>query len=130
MNRTELVHMIGELLLRCKKVKQNPWQSLSLVYDTDEGHTANSGFLYQEGNTRPFSARIEDSPTLLRDTVLDLRQVIYEETGKQITQLLIQMESESGKLKIDFDFEKPGKWSIEPSNFKQMRESLRPSFED
>jgi hypothetical protein len=127
---TKYVLELGNLILRCQKVINNEWEMLSLVYDTDGGHSANSGFLYANEKIRPFSASIEGSPLLVRDSILMFREKIYEETGKYFKQLLIQIEKKTNRIKIDFEFENPERWSMSPSKIKEMREYLRPNFED
>lgn len=124
----EYVHDIGVLILQCEKVINNPWTSLSVVYDTGEGHTANSGFLYTEDSITPISVRIAGQPLLLRNKILELRNVIFEQTGDKFKQLLIQMVKDPVRVKIDFEFEDRSRWSISPRNRKTIREELRPQI--
>ncbi len=123
------VYDIGELILQCEDVVDSHWQLLSVVYDTGEGHTANSGFLYTEDEISPISVSIPGQRFLLRNTILEFRDVVYEETGHKFKQLLIQMEKETGRIKIDFEFDDPDRWAIKPSKLKEMREALRPQFD-
>lgn len=120
---------LGELTLRCKKVQNNEWELLSFVFDVADGHIANSGFLYTKDKIRPASARIEADPLILDDKIVELRELIFKQCNEKFKQLLIQMEKKSGKIKIDFEFDDPSRWSITPANMKQIREELRPSFE-
>ncbi|GAP73866.1 hypothetical protein W04_0377 [Pseudoalteromonas sp. SW0106-04] len=39
------------------------------------------------------------------------------------------MESETGRFKIDFEFEDKSRWEIHPGNMMEMREELRPHFD-
>jgi len=119
---------LGELVLRCKKIIDNEWDCLAVVYDTGEGHIANSGFIYKDEVVSPVTTKIENSPLLLGDKILAFREKIYEECGHKFKQLLIQMESETNRIKIDFEFDDPERWSIKPAKLKEMREKLRPSF--
>ncbi|WP_448565363.1 hypothetical protein [Thalassotalea ganghwensis] len=119
---------LGELTLRCKKVIENNWEALTFVFDVADGHLANSGFLYHEDNIRTATARIKEEPMLLSDKIKDLRKMIYEQTGHKFKQLLIQMEKSTGRIKIDFEFDNPNRWTIKPAKIKEMREQLRPDF--
>ena len=121
---------IGKSILCCKKVVENDWDSLVFVFDAAEGHIANSGFLYSLDSVRPASARIESDPMLLNNQIRDLREKIFDQCNAKFRQMLVQMESQSGRIKIDFEFDDPSRWTIKPSNIKQMREELRPNFED
>lgn len=120
---------LGELVFSCKKVIENEWDLLAVVYDTGEGYTANSGFLYNKDKIRPISLSIENNPLLLDEKILEFRQKIYEQCGQKFKQLLIQMEKENGRIKIDFEFDDPSRWTIKPAKLKEMREALRPQFD-
>lgn len=126
----EHVHDIGVLILQCEKVINNPWISLSVVYDTGEGHTANSGFLYTEDRITPISVSIAGQRLLLRNKILEFRNVISEQTGHKFKQLLIQMEKDPMRVKVDYEFDDPSRWSISPRNMKTIREELRPKIDD
>lgn len=119
---------IGELVLQCKKVIENEWESLTLIYDIGEGHTANSGFLYNNEKVRPFSAEIESQPLLLDKKITELSEEIFNKTKGKLKQLLIQIEKATGKIKIDFEFDNSERWKITPPKLKEMRELLRPHF--
>jgi hypothetical protein len=124
------VHDIGVLILQCEKVISNPWNSLSVVYDTGEGHTANSGFLYTEDSITPISVSIAGQRLLLRNKILEFRNVIFEQTGDKFKQLLIQMEKDPVRVKIDYEFDDQSRWSISPRNRKTIREELRPRIDN
>ncbi|WP_370981219.1 hypothetical protein [Agaribacterium sp. ZY112] len=126
--KNEYVQEIAGLILQCKKVIENEWEQLVFVFDTADGHVANSGFLYNRGKVRPVSAGIESSPLLLSDTIIELRQAVAVECGDKFKQFLIQMDKESGRFKIDFEFDDANRWTIVPSKMKEMREALRPKF--
>ncbi|CAM3845021.1 hypothetical protein [Pseudoalteromonas maricaloris] len=119
---------IGQLLLRCEDMLENEWESVSIVYDINEGHTSNSGFLYMRDGILPTCASIDGEPLLFRDKILGLREKIQDETGYGFIQLLIQMEKATGRIKIDFEFDDPNRWAIKPAKIKEMREILRPDF--
>ena len=96
---------IGELLLRCKKVIDNEWDLLAFVFDIGDGHIANSGFLYSGEKIRPASASIEDEPLLLDDKIFELQELVAQKFGHKFIQLLIQMESKTNRIKIEFEFD-------------------------
>jgi len=119
---------ISELILRCRKIIENDWGLVSIVYDVGEGHSANSGFLYNGNKIRPVSVGIDGEPTLLSNNILEFQEEVHKECGHKFKQLLIQMEKETGRIKIDFEFDDPDRWAIKPSKIKEMREALRPDF--
>ncbi|WP_022945452.1 hypothetical protein [Pseudoalteromonas ruthenica] len=125
----ERLQYIADLFLRCNKVGQNPWTELAFVFEFSEGHVANSGFLYNGEAVRPASASIEEEPLLLRDTLREFREEVYEQCDWRFIKMLFQMESETGRFKIDFEFEDKSRWEIHPGNMMEMREQLRPHFD-
>ncbi len=120
---------LGELVFSCKKVIENEWDLLAVVYDAGEGYTANSGFLYKKDKIRPISLSIENNPLLLDDKILEFRQKIYERCGQKFKQLLIQIEKENGRIKIEFEFDDSSRWTIKPAKLKEIREALKPQFD-
>ena len=120
---------IGELILQAEKPKRYDWDLMTIVYDITDSHDANSGFLYTVEKIIPVSVGIEGKPMAIADKLLEFRNAMAEQTGKKFKQLLIQMERETGRIKIDFDFDKGNKWTIVPSRLKEMREELRPEFD-
>ncbi|WP_137297985.1 hypothetical protein [Psychromonas sp. SP041] len=114
--------------MRCKKVVENQWNSLTFVFDVNEGHMANSGFLYNEDSIRPASARIEDEPMALNNKIRAFQTVIFQKYGHRFKRLLVQIEKNTGRIKIDFEFDNAHRWTIFPSKIAKMREELRPNF--
>ncbi|MBB3059780.1 hypothetical protein [Microbulbifer rhizosphaerae] len=119
---------IGSLVLNCKKVLENEWTELSVVFDVSEGHIANSGFLYNGEKVRPISLSIENNPLLLDNKIYEFQSAVADQCGSKFKQILIQMENERQKIKIDFEFDNPDRWKIVPRKLKEMREALRPNF--
>ncbi len=104
------------------------WDFLSFVFDVGEGHIANSGFLYTGDKVIPASASIKGQRKLLSIKIVELQTLIFEQCGEKFKQLLIQMESKTHRIKIDFEFDDANRWSISSSNMKLIREELRPEF--
>lgn len=119
---------LGSLIYQCEKVVSNDWDLLALVYDVSDTHTANSGFLYSSNKVRPFSASISGNPLLLDEKVKLFREDVDTQFGKKFKQLLIQIDKQSGKIKIDFEFDDSSKWTITPKNMKEMRARLKPNL--
>lgn len=120
---------IGEMVLQSDKPKEHNWKLISIVYDVSDTHTANSGFSYTDERIIPTGIGIDSEPMKVANKIREFRDAMAEQTGKKFKQLLIQMERETGRIKIDFDFDKGNKWTIVPSRLKEMREELRPKFD-
>ncbi|ELR64583.1 hypothetical protein C942_02396 [Photobacterium marinum] len=40
-------------------MKENPWTELAFVFEFDEGHVSNSGYLYNGDAIRPATAKLK-----------------------------------------------------------------------
>ena len=122
------IQELAELVLRCKRVVESEgWDALAFVFDVNEGHMANSGFLYIGDRIVPASAGIAGEPMALNQKIREFQQAIFEACGHKFVQLLIQINS-AGKIHIDFEFDNPKRWNMGPANYRAMREQLRPAF--
>ncbi|MCL6272218.1 hypothetical protein M3P05_20050 [Sansalvadorimonas sp. 2012CJ34-2] len=124
----QVIMEIGSMILRCEDVIEHNWDSLSFVFDLSDGHIANSGFIYIGNEVVPATAEIDSHPLLLDDQIIAFRKLVADQCGQNFKQLLVQMENNSKRIKIDFEFDDSSRWSITPSRLKEMREKLRPVF--
>jgi hypothetical protein len=123
------LHEIAQLVLQCEDVLSFQWTELVFVFEFGEGHVSNSGFLYDGREVTPATASIAQEKLRLRNSLEALREDIFLQCGDKFNQLLFQMENETKRFKIDFDFDDPKRWAITPSNMFEMREKLRPKFD-
>ena len=124
-----LIQEIGSLILRCEDSLEESWDTLSVVFDLGNGYISNSGFMYERDNIIPMIADIEDDPMVLDNKIHKFQAAVEEKFGHKFKQLLIQMEQESGRIKIDFEFDNPKRWNMDPSNYIKVQEELRPQFD-
>lgn len=124
-----LIQEIGNLISRCDDALKKDWDSLSVVFDISEGVVSNSGFMYNTSKVLPMSSGIDGEPMAVTNRVSEFQAAVDEKLGQKFKQLLVQMERESGRIKIDFEFDDPKRWNMGPSNYIRMREELRPRFD-
>jgi hypothetical protein len=124
MDKDELVHMIGAMLLEDADIQsRRPWQHLVLVAQIMPGTTKINGFVY-----RSSGAAVPTSPGNF-DVLKKFRELLeaMREPGKEPWKAaMVRIDDASRHLSIDFEYDHPEKWSITPSNVKQMAETLRP----
>jgi|SRR5690554_209732 len=125
----QYISEIALLISQADDLRDNKWDYVTIVYDISDGYTASSGFLYIGDDVEPTTSRNSNDKKSLPNKMNEFRDAMAEQTGKKFKQLLIQMERETGRIKIDFDFDKGNKWTIVPSRLKEMREELRPKFD-
>jgi len=124
-----LIQEIGNTILHCEDVQENEWESLSVVFDLGDNHTSNSGFLYTADKIKPMTASITGEVMTVVNKIREFQSAVEQKYGKKFKQLLVQMEKESGRIKIDFEFDDSKRWNMGPSNYIKMREALRPEFD-
>ncbi|MGF1691102.1 hypothetical protein [Photobacterium kagoshimensis] len=120
---------IAQLFLRTEDVNDYEWECCAFVFEFGEGHISNSGFLYNGQKVIPATADIDGERLLLGDTLMALREDIFKQCGHKFIQLLFQMENETKRFKIDFEFDDATRWAITPATMFDMREKLKPNFE-
>jgi|GEM_PF-2039631 len=124
----EIVFDIARDVMEAKNLIDLKWDKVAVVVDLNDGHFAQSGFIYLADEVEPCTVKTADRKLFSNDC-RRLQSSILEETGKTVRQMLIQVERNTGKIKIDFEFDNPARWSIGPGNMKEMREALRPKFD-
>src|SRR5690554_4807044 len=100
-NLNHYIIEIGEMVLRSEDPQKYDWELISIVYDISDSHSANSGFLYTNEKTIPTGIGIDTEPMAIANKIREFRNAMAEQTGKKFKQLLIQMERETGRIKID-----------------------------
>jgi hypothetical protein len=126
-NDTFIVN-VGKEVLKAELLSEVEWQELALIVEVAEGYFSDSGFLYNGSDIEPFDAYSEN-PLALRNAISELNEEVLKACGNKFKLLLIQMEKETGRIKIDFEFDDPNRWTIKPAKLKEMQESLRPEFD-
>jgi hypothetical protein len=125
MDKDELVHEIGKMLLEDEKIRsRRPWQSLAMVAQITPGSTKVNGFVYRGGG-----AAVPTSPGNfdVMDKFEELREAMREPGKEPWKAALVRIDDASRRISIDFEYDHPEKWLIVPSTVKQMAEALRPA---
>ncbi len=104
------------------------WQSMAIVIDSFDGRfNSASGYLYSpDGTISAVAAR----PSAVLPLVDAYTDGYYKEGEALPVQLLVQYDRASGKYSITFEDTDRTRWKITPKNYKELREALRPNFED
>jgi hypothetical protein len=125
MDKDELVHQLGAMLLDDAGVQsRRPWKHLVLVAQIMPGTTKVNGFAYRnDGEAIPTSPRNFAVMKKFRE----LRQAM-EEPGKESWKAaLVRIEDSTKHISIDFEYDHPEKWLIDPGTVDKMAETLRPA---
>ena len=123
-----LIQEIASLVLKSEDVLDNTWAQAAFVFDVRSGAISNSGFLYSGEKIIPAIADIEGEPLLLDNKIVELQRTIEAECQQNFKQLLVQLDNESGRFKIEFEFDSFDRWSFNPSNYAKIKQDIRPQF--
>jgi len=124
MNNDELVQEIARMLLQDPRISSQPWRHLAIVAQITGESAQVNGFLYdQEGKGIPTAPK----NTRVIDRFEELRNAMSEEEDTPWRACLVRIDSMTGNISIDFEYDQPQKWLISPSTVKEMAEKLRPA---
>jgi hypothetical protein len=124
MNKDELVQEIGALLLQDREISSRPWRDLVIVAQIMPNATKVNGFAYQDtGKAVPTGP---DNFKIL-EKFEELREAMRESIREPWKACLVPINGPSGQMSIDFEYDCPEKWLINPATVKTMAETLRPS---
>jgi len=124
MNKDELVHEIGAMLLDDRKIQsRRPWEHLAMVVQFMTGSTKVNGFVYRGGG-----AAVPTSPGNFEvmKKFRELREAMQEPGKEPWKAALVRIDDASKRISIDFEYDHPEKWMIDPGTVQQMAETLRP----
>ena len=124
--RDELIELIGNEIVNSRRLESLDWRTAVIVFDIGEGVVSNSGFAYLDERIVPIVA----SGAIVDDYVRELRDEIKLSDKAPFIQMLVQLRRSDGKMRVDFEYDDPSRWSIRPSKLVEMREALRPQFEN
>jgi hypothetical protein len=126
MNKDNLVHEIGMMLMSDPDISSSVWRHLVMVAQVMQTSTKVNGFTYDEtGEATPASP---DNFAVF-DKFKDLREAMREPGRDPWKAALVRIDRASLKISIDFEYDRPEKWLISPATVKKMAEVLRPAEE-
>ena len=125
MNKDELVQQIGQLLIEDPMISRQPWDHLVIVAHVKDRSVQVKGFAYSGNSdvtpTGPRNFAIIDKFEALNKAML--------EPGKESWKACLVRISAEGHISIDFEYDKPEKWLVTPSNIEEMGKTLRTASE-
>jgi hypothetical protein len=122
-DKDDLVQEIGALLVGDSEISSVPWRHLAIVAQLLDLSIKVNGFIYREdGKATPTAPRNPVVPKKFKE----LCQVMRRTEEHSWKACLVRIDSSSGDLSIDFEYDHPEKWLIVPSTVRQMAETLRP----
>lgn len=104
----------------------NAWKSFTMIVGSYEGKLNSlGGYLYSTDEV--ITAVSANSLKVL--PLIDKYVKAYYKPGEKLpVSLLIQFDRTSGKYNLTFEDTDEMRWKITPSNYKELREELRPQL--
>lgn len=125
MDRNELIARIGKLLVADPAVSDGRWDGYALVVRYGDGAVARrlSGFRYTDGDGHQAATPRDPS---IGEAFDELRQATRVHDKAPWDACVLRVRRDTGKLKVDFEYDKPEQWDITPETLAAVAERARP----
>lgn len=119
-----LVHEIGKLIVHDEAYLEQPWSSLALVATMrDDDVVQLHGYVYlDDGGTAAETPRTSK----VAQRFVELHHVMRERDSRPWKAALVQIWRANAKVSFFFEYDDEARWKVTPTNYKTMREELRP----
>jgi hypothetical protein len=129
MDRDALIHRLAETIAGDSELLLDGWTHLVLVSRVGDGMLNMNGFCYTaDGDATPVSPRdfsIFDVLQELREAMAKTDMAKADGKTPWIA-ALFRIERETGKLNAEFEYERPERWAITPTNVKARAQEFAP----
>lgn len=102
------------------------WESFAIIVDSFDGKfNSASGYLYSADGT---ISAVSTPPRNVIPVVDEYMSGYFKPDEKLPVKFLVEFDRTSGKYNITFEDTDEMRWKITPSNYKELREELRPQL--
>ncbi|HEY5809626.1 MAG TPA: hypothetical protein VIT67_16745 [Povalibacter sp.] len=122
MDKDALIHELGALIVGNPKVAAASWDRYALVVRIDSGQSKLHGFAHTNGNYQP----VTPTGFALHDTLAKLRAATHIEGKDPWGACVIRIDRSSGKIRVEFEYDAPERWTVTPQNAQQIAERALP----
>ncbi len=124
MDKDALIVAIGQTLLRDDALADADWDGYALIVSYDGDDRRLSGFRYRDGSG---AAPATPGATGLGVLIDDLR-VATRVADKDPWQAgVFRIRRDSGRFTVEFEYDAPERWRIEPDTLARVIEQARPA---
>ncbi len=126
MDRNELIARLGQLLVADPAVSDGRWDGYALIARYGDGALARrlSGFRYHDGAAAeaatPRDPAIGETFDALRTATLVPGKAPWDAC-------ILRIRRDTGKIKVDFEYDEPEQWDITPDTLAAVAERARPA---
>ena len=125
MDRNELIARIGRLLVADPAVSDGEWDGYALVVRYGDGPVARrlSGFRYIDGGGHQAATPRDPAIGAAFD---ELRHATRVHDRAPWDACVLRVRRDTGKLKVEFEYDRPGQWDITPDTLDAVAARARP----
>lgn len=125
MDRNELIVRIGRLLVADPAVSDGEWDGYALVVRYGDGPVARrlSGFRYTDGGGH--QAATPRDPAI-GEAFDELRATTRVHDRAPWDACVLRVRRDTGKLKVEFEYDRPEQWDITPDTLDAVAARARP----
>ena len=108
--------------------KNVDWESMAIIIESSNGrYNSAHGYLYSaDGTVTAVAAR----PSVVLPFVDAYINGVYKPGDERPVKFLVQYSRTSGKYLITFEDTDATRWKVSMKNYKEVQQSLRPTFDD
>lgn len=123
--RNTITIEVARLILSDPRYATDNWSEISIVYNFLNGRENLYGYVYFPDGR--WEARLpDDSKWESLDKMLELQAAMERETGKKWIKALVHITRADQGLNIQFEYDDPKKWVINPGDLEKSVAALRP----
>jgi len=125
LDRNELIARIGRLLVADPAVSDGEWDGYALVVRYGDGPVARrlSGFRYADDGGH--QAATPRDPAI-GEAFDELRHATRVHDKAPWEACVLRVRRDTGKLKLEFEYDRPEQWDITPDTIAAVAERARP----
>ena len=124
MDKNALILEIGRLIATDRKVDAAPWDGYALIVVYADSSRRLAGFRYRDG--APPEAATPDATARLGEQLDALRAATRVPGNAPWTACVVKIRRDTGRIALDFDYDAPTQWDIDPDTLDTVAERARP----
>ena len=105
--------------------EDSTWEAIAIVYNFLNGRQNSYGYIFRSDSSWKASLPQDDDDAIL-DKMLELQAAMQRETGKKWIKALVHITRADEGLNIQFEYDDPKKWVINPGDLEKSVAALKP----
>ncbi len=122
----EMIIEVGTAIVQDAEYRSDmSWETIAVVYNFLNGRQNSYGYIFRaDGSWKASLPQDEDDAIL--DKMLALQAAMERDTGKKWIKALVHITRADQGLNIQFEYDDPDKWVINPGDLENSVAALKP----